>query len=375
MIVDNNGHILTNYHVVRDVDTIKVRLADKRECEAEIVGTDEKSDVAIIKIKGRVPRDLPTVTLGDSDALKVGDWVLAIGAPFGLAQTVTAGIISATGRANVGVADYEDFIQTDAAINPGNSGGPLVNMRGEVIGINTAIATSIGQYAGVGFAIPSNMARGMMPTLLKGESVTRGFLGVIIQEISQELAEQFALSDTRGALVAQVNEDSPAEKAGLETGDVIVTFQGKPVDDTRELRNAVAATAPGTEARLTILRNGKEKVLTVTLGELATERIALATSGAGSSLDRLGLTVQPLTAELAEQFGYDDREGVLIADVEPGSPAAAANLQRGDLIVDANRQPVATVNDLRDALAKSEETALLLIKRKGASLFVVLQVE
>lgn len=372
MIVDKEGYILTNWHVVRDVDKIKVQLADKRIFEAEIVGKDEKSDVAIIRIKGRVPKDLPVVSLGNSDELKVGDWVLAIGAPFGLAQTVTAGIISAVGRANVGVADYEDFIQTDAAINPGNSGGPLVNMRGEVIGINTAIATSVGQFAGVGFAIPINMAKSMMPTLLKGEAVVRGYLGVIIQEISDELAEQFKLADNKGALVAQVNKDSPAEKAGIKTGDVIIRYRGKAVADTRELRNAVAATAPGTKADVTIIRDGKERTLTVTVGKLTPE-VAAAEPGKGGSLEQFGLTVQPLTPELAEQFGYKDEKGVLITEVDPDSPAGAANLQRGDLIVEANRQPVSSIKELRDALAQSEDTALLLIKRQDASLFVVLK--
>jgi serine protease Do len=374
ILVDKQGHILTNWHVVRDVDKIKVQLADKRVFDAEIVGKDEKSDVAIIKIKGRVPKDLPVATLGDSDTLKVGDWVLAIGAPFGLAQTVTAGIISAVGRANVGVADYEDFIQTDAAINPGNSGGPLVNMRGEVIGINTAIATSIGQFAGVGFAIPVNMAKTMMPTLLKGETVTRGFLGVMIQDISEELADQFKLSEPNGALVAQVNKDSPAEKAGLKVGDVIVKYQGKPVADTRELRNAVAATAPGTKAELTVIRDGKERKFTVTIGKLTPEK-AGAAGGETDRLEKLGLSVQPLTPELAKQFGYENEPGVLISDVDPDSPAGEANLQRGDLIVEANRQAVTNVDELRDALAKSEDSVLLLIKRKDASLFVVLRVK
>ncbi|MBI5688392.1 MAG: DegQ family serine endoprotease [Verrucomicrobia bacterium] len=373
MIVDKDGHILTNFHVVRDVNKIRVQLADKRQFDAEIVGTDEKSDVAIIKIKGRAPGDLPVAALGDSDTLEVGDWVLAIGAPFGLAQTVTAGIISAVGRANVGIADYEDFIQTDAAINPGNSGGPLVNMRGEVIGINTAIATRIGQFAGVGFAIPINMAKSMMPTLLKGGSVTRGFLGVIIQDVSGELADQFKLSDTKGALVAQVNKDSPAERADLKPGDVIIKYQGKPVADTRELRNAVAATMPGTKAELTVLRDGKERTFTVTIGKLTPETMASAGRG-GSSLERFGLTVQPLTPELAEEFGLKQQKGVLISDVEPDSPAGAANLQRIDLIIEANRQPVETVEQLREALAKSKDSALLLIKRKDASLFVVLRV-
>jgi len=376
IIVDKDGHILTNNHVVRDVDKIKVQLADKRTFDAEIVGRDEKTDVAIIKIKGRVPRDLPVASLGDSDTLKVGDWVLAIGAPFGLAQTVTAGIISAVGRADVGIADYEDFIQTDAAINPGNSGGPLVNMRGEVIGINTAIATPIGQFAGVGFAIPINMAKHMMPTLLKGQTVTRGFLGVIIQDITEELADQFKLADTRGALVSQVNKDSPADKAGIKPGDVIIKYQGKPVADTRELRNAVAATAPGAKAELTIRRDGKEKTLTVTIGELTPEKMVAADTGKGGTLDRFGLTVQPVTPALAEEFGYDkNARGLLITDVAEDSPAEAAQLRRGDLIVEANRQPVATIGELREALAHSRDTALLLVKRKDASLYVVLRVK
>ena len=373
MIVDKDGHILTNWHVVRDVDKIKVQLADKRQFEAEIVGKDEKSDVAIIKIKGRVPKDLPVVSLGNSDDLKVGDWVLAIGAPFGLAQTVTAGIISAVGRANVGIADYEDFIQTDAAINPGNSGGPLVNMRGEVIGINTAIATSVGQFAGVGFAIPVNMAKSMMPTLLKGDSVTRGYLGVIIQDINDELAEQFKLPDNQGALVSQVTKDSPADKAGIKAGDVIIKYRGKTMADTRELRNAVAATAPGTKADVTLIRDGKERAVTVTIGKLTPDQFAAAGSDKGGSLGDFGLSVQPLTPELAEEFGYKQEKGVVITDVDPAGPAGAANLQRGDLIVEANRQAVTSVSELREALAKSKESALLLVKRQDTSLFVVLR--
>ncbi|MDW8343594.1 MAG: DegQ family serine endoprotease [Verrucomicrobiae bacterium] len=375
IIVDKEGFILTNYHVVRDVEKINVQLADRRRFEAELIGFDEKTDVAIIRIKGRVPADLPVASLGDSDKLRVGEWVLAVGAPFGLAQTVTAGIISATGRANVGVADYEDFIQTDAAINPGNSGGPLVNLRGEVVGINTAIATAVGQFAGVGFAIPINMAKNMMPTLRKGEAVVRGFLGVIIQDVTDELAEQFKLPEPRGALVAQVNKDSPAEKAGLQPGDVILRYRDRPVQDTRELRNAVAATAPGTRAELVIWRDGQERKIAVTVGRLTPETTTAGGPAQPGSIERWGFTAQPLTAELAEEFGYKDQTGLLITEVQPDSPAAAAELQRGDLILEVNRQPVTSVAELREALAKSEQRALLLIRRRDASLFVVLRAQ
>jgi serine protease Do len=376
MILDKQGHILTNYHVVRDVDKLKVQLADKRQFEAEVVGSDPKSDVAIIHIKGKVPENLPTVKLGSSGALKVGDWVLAVGAPFGLTQTVTAGIISATGRNDVGIADYEDFLQTDAAINPGNSGGPLVNMEGEVIGMNTAIATGYGQFAGVGFAIPSDMIQGFVPTLSKGGAITRGFLGVAIQDLNDTLATQFQVHDTKGALVSQVNNDTPASKAGLKSGDVIVRYDGKPINDTRELRKLVAATTPESKVAMVIMRDGKEKSLDVTVGKLPAKELAAA-KGEGiapSDAGQLGLRVQPLTSELAREFGYDGQRGVLISGVDPGSPAALADLQSGDLIMEANRQPVTTVDELRNALGKSKDMALLLIKRKDASLYVTVRI-
>jgi serine protease Do len=349
--------------------------------DTEVVGTDQKSDMAIIKIKGRVPKDLPTVTLGDSDALQVGDWVLAIGAPFGLTQTVTAGIISATGRGDVGVADYEDFLQTDAAINPGNSGGPLVDMSGFVIGINTAIATSIGQYAGVGFAIPSDMVKGVMPTLVKGESVTRGFLGVSIQDVTAELAGKFHLAGTEGALVSQISAGSPAENAGFHVGDVILKYRGKAVTDTRELRNLVAATDPGTKADVTILRDGVEKTLTVSVGKLSADEVASSKESGGTEgdeatgLDRFGLSVQPLTTDLAQQLGYEGQQGVLVASVDPGGPAASARLQPGDLIVEVDRAPVRSVEQLRKKLEKSKDNALLLVRREEASVFVVLKAQ
>ena len=367
MILDKQGHILTNYHVVSDVDDIKVRLADGQTFEAEIVGTDAKTDVAVIRIKGRVPENLPVIALGDSDALRVGNLVLAIGAPFGLLHTVTAGIISATGRSNVGIVDYEDFLQTDAAINPGNSGGPLVNMRGEVIGMNSAIATGIGQFAGVGFAIPSNLIKTMLPKLIKGEKIVRGQLGVIIQDLSPALAKQFDLSEAKGVLVSQVNKDSAAEKAGLKTGDVIVHFDGQAVTDVRQLRNLVASTQPGTRVKIDILRNGKAETLTATIGTQAEETSAEPSEAGANELAKLGLTVQTLTPDLAKQLGVDVEKGVAISDVNESSVAALAGLQKGDVIVDADRQPVSDV----DAL----EQVLLRVARQGGSLFVVLPMQ
>jgi serine protease Do len=376
MILDRQGHILTNYHVVKDVDEISVQLADKRKFDAEIVGTDPRTDVAVIQIKGRVPDDLPTVTLGDSDALQVGDLVMAIGAPFGLTQTVTTGIISAKGRSDVGITDYEDFLQTDAPINPGNSGGPLINMRGEVVGMNSAIATSVGQFAGVGFAIPSNMINSLLPRLIKGEKIARGQLGIVIQQVTRDLAKQFGLREQKGALVAQVNKGSPAAKAGIKVGDVILRYDDHEVNDTRGLRNAVAATAPGTKVKVEILRNGKTETLTVTVGSLESETAAAAPAKEGEGeLAKFGLTAQALTPDLAKQFNIEVETGVVITDVQGGSTASLANLQPGDVIVEADHQKVSTVADLEQILAKSKDknSVLLLVNHQGTTVFVVLQ--
>ena len=376
MILDRQGHILTNYHVVKDVDEISVQLADKRKFEAEIVGTDPRTDIAVIRLKGRVPEDLPTVTLGDSDALAVGDLVLAIGAPFGLTQTVTTGIISAKGRSDVGITDYEDFLQTDAPINPGNSGGPLVNMQGEVIGMNSAIATSVGQFAGVGFAIPSAMIKTLLPRLIKGEKITRGQLGVVIQEVTKDLAKQFGLTQTKGVLVSQVTKESAADKAGLKVGDVILRYDGHEVTDTRELRNAVAATAPGTRVQIEILRDGKTRTVTATIGTLEGEAATATPSTAGENeLAKLGLTVQTLTPDLAKQFNVENETGVVITDVSEGSVAGLANLQTGDVILEADHQKVTTAAELEQILAKAndKDSVLLLVNHQGTTVFVVLR--
>lgn len=377
MLLDRQGHILTNYHVVRDVDEIRVQLSDKRSFGAKIVGADRKTDVAVLVLEGSIPRDLPTVELGDSDALEDGHLVMAIGAPFGLTQTVTTGVISAKGRSDVGIADYEDFLQTDAPINPGNSGGPLINMRGEVVGMNSAIETMVGQYSGVGFAIPSNMIKDMLPTLVKGGQISRGMIGVSIQDVTGELAKQFGLPANKGALIAQVNRNSPAEKAGLKAGDVIVRFNGRGVNGSSQLRNMVAASAPGSKASIVVVRNGREQTFTVTIGKMSSEAVAPAgpAGGGEGQLSRLGLTVQTLTPELARQYDVDADKGVLITGVEGGSLAALSDLQPGDLIVEADRKPVASVAELQAMLGQDREQILLLVKRTSGSLFVVIRLK
>jgi serine protease Do len=378
IIIDREGHILTNNHVVDNVDEIKVTLADKRSFEATVTGTDPKTDLAVIKIKGKIPADLPVAELGDSDAVRIGEMVLAIGAPFGYPQTVTHGIISAKGRSTFSTDNYEDFIQTDAAINPGNSGGPLVNLDGKIIGINSAIATRIGQFAGVGFAIPSKMAQSIWPTLAKGGKISRGMLGVIIQNIDADLKDQLKLPSTKGAIVSQVNKDSAAEKAGIKVEDVITRYNGKEVEDVRALRNAVAATAPGTKTDVTVLRDGTEKNLTVKLGELKTddsEEEAQPAEGEASA-GALGITVETLTADTAKQFGLDKADkGAVVREIEDGSAAATAGLRVGDLITEVNRQKISTAAELRDALktAKGKTNILMLVKRDGASRFVIIK--
>jgi len=376
IIVDKEGRILTNNHVVDGTDEIKVTLSDKRTFEAEIVGKDSKTDLAVIKIKGSVPSDLPVAELGDSEEVRVGDWVLAIGAPFGYVQTVTAGIISAKGR-TTDQDMYQDFLQTDAAINPGNSGGPLVNLQGEVIGINSAIATRVGQFAGVGFAIPSNLVKAIYPTLAKGGKISRGMLGVIIQDVTDELAKQFNLSDTYGAIVSQVNKGSPAEKAEIKPGDVIIKYNGKRVEDTAHLRTAVANTAPGTKVELVILRDGKERAITAKLGELTTTKGDEDGPEESSAASDLGLTVEPLTAAKAKELGYEKGDGLLVTEVQDNSSAALAGVQPGDLITEVNRSKVSTTDEFRDSVAKAKtkESVLLLVKRQGASRFIIIKMK
>lgn len=373
VIVSEDGYIITNNHVVTGADEIKVVLSDKREFVGKVVGSDPKSDIAVIKIKAN---DLPTIVWGDSDKIEVGEFVLAIGSPFGLTQTVTSGIISAKGRANVGIADYEDFIQTDAAINPGNSGGALVNIRGEMIGINTAIFTRSGGYMGIGFAVPSNMARSVMDSLVKVGKVTRGWLGVYIQDVTPELAKQFKLGSNQGALVSDIMEGSPAEKAGFERGDVIIQYNGKEVENTGHLRNMVAQTPVGKVIDVKVVREGLEKVLKVTIGELPAE-VAKGEpgeeGGAGGIFE--GVTVQDLTPELRERLEVPDRiKGIVVTSVEAGSVAEESGLKTGDVILEINKKAVKTVKDFGKVVDKIKkgEGALVLVYREGMTLYITL---
>jgi len=373
-IISSDGHILTNNHVVEGADKITVRLDDEREFEAEVVGTDPQSDVALIKIDGK---NLPTLPLGDSDKLEVGEWVIAIGSPFELNQTVTVGVVSAKGRNRMGINDYENFIQTDAAINPGNSGGPLLNIHGEAIGINTAIFSRSGGYMGIGFAIPINMAKNIEQQLLKHGKVTRGWLGVMIQDVDKDLAKSFDLDTTQGVLISGVTEKSPAEKSGMKQGDVIIAIDGKPLANVAELRNSIAMTAPETKIILTIIRDGKERKLPVTIGEQPSDFGSVAKQSGKSPLGKMGLSLQDLTPELADQFGYQKDQGVLIAGVDPYSPAGRVGLQAGQLIEEVNKTPVKNLKKLKQVLAKSKnpDKVLLRVRAGEYSQYVVLRAE
>ncbi|MEJ2695400.1 MAG: DegQ family serine endoprotease [Candidatus Sulfobium sp.] len=369
VITSPDGYIITNYHVVKGADKIKVTLSDQREFTGEVIGSDPKTDIAVVKIKAK---DLPVLPLGNSDLMKAGDIVLAVGNPYGLNQTVTMGIVSATGRSNVGIADYEDFIQTDAAINPGNSGGALVNAGGQLIGINTAIFSTTGGYQGIGFAIPSNMVKTIMNSLIKYGKVTRGWLGVSIQKITPELSKQFGLKNENGALVSDVVDRSPAQKAGLKRGDVIIEYDGKEIDQPYQLRNMVGNTKPGSVHEVTVLRGGKEMTLKVTIGELPSEM----QQGPGGEYQNVlkGVGVQDLTLGIAAKLNIPDRvKGVVVTSVDEGSPAAGV-LKEGDVIQEVNRHRIKDVKEYKDTVSgiKPDETVLLLIYRNGSSVFVTL---
>jgi serine protease Do len=368
VIVDKDGYILTNYHVVKDADEIKVKLSDKREFKGKVIGADPKTDLAIVKIESD---HLPVIKLGDSDKLKIGETVIAIGNPYGLNQTVTSGIVSATGRANVGIADYEDFIQTDAAINPGNSGGALVNVKGELIGINTAIFSTSGGYQGIGFAIPSSMVKTVMESLIKEGKVVRGWLGVSIQPITPALAKQFKLKEDKGALVSDVTEESPAEKAGIRRGDVITEYNGKEVDEPSNLRNMVASTPPNREVKMKVLRDGKSITVDATITELPSEM--QKTSGAFHNQLK-GVHVQNITQESRARLSIPKRiDGVVVDDIDEDSPAYGI-LAKNDVIREINRKSIRTIKDF-EALVndiKSEQSLVLLIYRDGFTTYITL---
>ncbi|MCZ6874952.1 MAG: Do family serine endopeptidase [bacterium] len=362
-IVNANGLIITNNHVVEEADKIKVTLLDKRELDAEVVGRDAKTDLALIKVRAEDP--LPTVPLGDSDRLQIGEWVMAIGNPFGLSHTVTAGIVSAKGRV-IGAGQYDDFIQTDASINPGNSGGPLFNTRGEVVGVNTAI---IAGGSGIGFAIAVNLVKELLPQLFQNGRVTRGWLGVMIQKVTPELARSFNLPKPQGALLVEVIENSPAARGGLQQGDIVTTFGGVEIDDLHDLPRAVANTPVGKEVKIEILRQGKASVHIVTVIELKEE----TSSPFAQIASPLGMRVEALTPERAQRMGVAHKVGVVVVEVDARGVAAAAGVRQGDIIVEVNRQPVRHVDDYTEALERTADaTVLLLIARGEATLYVVL---
>jgi serine protease Do len=368
-LFSKSTYILTNNHVVEGADRIRVKLQDGREFSAEIKGTDPKSDIAVLEIG---VTDVPALTLGDSSQLDVGEWVLAIGNPFGLSHSMTAGIVSAKGRTSLGINDYEDFIQTDAAINPGNSGGPLVNLDGEVVGINTAIFSRSGGYMGVGFAIPVDMAKGIAGQLLDKGAVTRGFLGIGIQSLTPDLAASFGAKHIRGVLVAEVSEDSPAERAGLKQGDLIVKLDGKAVVDIGDFRNRISLIPPGTDVELEVIRDGDAKRVEVTVGELSDQ------AQVASSVDttkELGLSVQTLTEELAKSYGIGLIQGVVVTNVLPGSVSAMAGIDPGTVITQVEREAVKSAKEFKRRVDKaSGNRQILLLVRKGEmSRFVLLR--
>ncbi len=375
-IISKDGLIITNNHVVDQADKITVILSDNAEAEAKLIGTDPRSDVALIKID--VKTDLPTIPLGDSDNLEVGEWVIAIGNPFGLSQTVTVGVVSAKGRSRMGINEYENFIQTDAAINPGNSGGPLLNIHGEVIGMNSALYSRTGGYMGIGFAIPINMVKSIEDQLQKNGKVTRGWLGVAIQDVDENLAESFGLEKAEGILVSDVQPDSPAEKAGLKQGDVLLKLGNTPLKDVTDLRNRVAMIIPGTQVSLNIIRNGKPADMTVTIGEQPSDFGAVAQGPkTNGSLKDFGLVLQELTPDLAEQLGYQDRQGVVISEVEPQSPADNSGLKPGQLIEEVNKTKVTSLKEMNQLIQESENKNRILLKVRsgGFSQYVVLRAE
>jgi serine protease Do len=366
-IINKEGYIVTNNHVVENAKEIIVTLHNEKDYKAEVIGKDKKTDLALIKIEAE--GDLPVAPLGDSEKLGVGEWVLAIGNPFGLAETVTAGIVSAKGRV-IGAGPYDDFIQTDASINPGNSGGPLFNFWGEVVGINTAIIAA-GQ--GIGFAIPINMAKELLPQLKEKGRVTRGWLGVGIQAVTSQLAESFGLEEKKGALVAQVFKDGPAEKAGIKQGDVILEFDEKEISEFGDLSRIVASTPVGKAVAIKVFRNGQVIPLQATVAEME-EPTEIAKA---PSRKPLGLTVQNITPEIARSLGLEVATGVVVTGIEPGSSAAKAGIRRGDVIQEVNRKSIKDAQEFGQVIktAKDEENLLFLIRREGNNLFVVVRPE
>ena len=378
VIITKDGYILTNHHVIDGAEEIRVEMTNNRGYDAKLIGDDPRSDLAVLKINAK---DLPMLTLGDSDRVRVGDVALAVGNPLGIGQTVTAGIISAKGR-TTGLSDgsFESFLQTDAPINQGNSGGALVNTTGELVGINSQIISPTGGNIGIGFAIPANMARSVAEQLIKSGKVQRGYLGVTIQPVTSEMAANLGLKEARGVIVSEVEPGSPSERAGLKRGDVITVINGNQIDDANSLRNIIASAGPGAEMTIIVLRDGREQQLRATLGELTDKTARRGAGGSqpgGGSSDeeRLGMTVTPMTPELAERLGLRrDAGGLVITNVDPAGAAADAGLQAGDVIEQVDRQPVRSQEDLRSALSRAGSRPLLLfINRHGSGVYVTLR--
>ena len=372
VIISTDGYILTNNHVIKNADKIKVRLSDKRDFIGTLVGADPKTDLAVIKIDAE---DLSSIEIGNSDNLKVGELVLAIGSPYGLSKTITMGIVSAVGRANVGIADYEDFIQTDAAINPGNSGGALVNVRGELVGINTAIFSTSGGYQGIGFSIPSNMVKVVMDSLIKEGKVIRGWFGVSVQSITPDLAKHFKLDENQGILISNVIENSPAEQAGLMRGDVIIEFNGKNVNEPFLLRNTVAGIKPGEEVTIKIIRDEESKSVTVVIGELPGDIHKVSAPVIENALR--GVTVRDLTPEIYEKLNLQEKiRGVVVTSVVPGSPAerSETSLIPGDVISEIDGKAIKNIEDYESIVAriKPDRNILLLLHRRGSTIYTTI---
>ncbi|NKE72444.1 DegQ family serine endoprotease [Candidatus Manganitrophus noduliformans] len=368
VIVDKRGFIVTNNHVVGDADEVEVRLSDKTKFTGKVVGKDPDTDLALIKIEAT--KDLPFATMGDSTKIKVGQWVIAVGNPFGLDRTVTVGVVSALGRENVNLSRYEDFIQTDASINPGNSGGPLFNIRGEVIGINTAI---INFAQGIGFAIPSNMVEAITAQLMEKGKVTRGWLGVGIQPLTPELASKFGVKENEGVLVNEVFDGDPASRAGILPGDIILKVEELPVDTPNSLARVIASLIPGKKANIEIMRDGKKKTIVIELVERKDEAVTAAIPRRPEVF--LGLNVQDLTPEIAERFKLKEEKGVIVTKVEPGSAAEAEGLKEGDLIKEVNREKVDSTDEFKKIMEKTKKTeaVLLRISRENRAFFIVLK--
>ena len=373
-IISKDGYILTNTHVVGDVDKITVKLADGREFQAKKIGADSKTEVAVIKIDAD---DLPVLEIGKPDELQIGEWVIAIGNPFGLKETLTVGVVSAKGRSNIGITDYENFIQTDAAINPGNSGGPLLNIDGEAVGINTAIYSRSGGYMGIGFAVPIDMAIKIKDQLITTGRVTRGYMGVVLNpgKVTEAMAKSFGRDEAGGVLIAEVQKDGPADKAGIKRGDILIELDGKKITDISQFRQDVAQILPNTKTKLVLFRDGKNRTVTVTVGEFPEDGSAEGDEvGSEQNLEKYGFAIQELTQDLARRFGYEAEQGVIISEVFSGSAAEEKGLRPGMLIMEVNRIEVSSVKRFEEAMKKGKDGNLLLrVRTEKGAFFVNLQ--